>query len=167
MNLQPPDGTARRSPAGWWSLTPPSHPYRPHEDGTAVIFFCLHLLSPTASIFGSGAPCAARTFLPHPSVPKGFRVPATSRNTAISGAKVRISEDNAKRKLAFLFCIVERKYLRRKPKVANKRGQCKKKTAFLFCIVERKYLLKTRHAHISDAGQNEFNPSLTSMSNLG
>ena len=27
MNLQPPDGTARRSPAGWWSLTPPSHPY--------------------------------------------------------------------------------------------------------------------------------------------
>ena len=27
-NLQPPDGTARRSPAGWWSLTPPSHPYR-------------------------------------------------------------------------------------------------------------------------------------------
>ena len=26
-NLQPPDGTARRSPAGWWSLTPPSHPY--------------------------------------------------------------------------------------------------------------------------------------------
>ena len=29
MNLQPPVGTARRSPAGWWSLTPPSHPYRP------------------------------------------------------------------------------------------------------------------------------------------
>ena len=26
-NLQPPDGTALRSPAGWWSLTPPSHPY--------------------------------------------------------------------------------------------------------------------------------------------
>jgi len=26
MNLQPPDGTARRSPDGWWSLTPPSHP---------------------------------------------------------------------------------------------------------------------------------------------
>ena len=32
MNLQPPDGTARRSPAGWWSLTPPSHPY-PFQDG--------------------------------------------------------------------------------------------------------------------------------------
>ena len=28
MNLQPPDDTARRSPGGWWSLTPPSHPYR-------------------------------------------------------------------------------------------------------------------------------------------
>ena len=28
-NLQPPDGTARRSPAGWWSLTPPSHPCYP------------------------------------------------------------------------------------------------------------------------------------------
>jgi len=26
MNLQPPDGTAQRSPAGWWALTPPSHP---------------------------------------------------------------------------------------------------------------------------------------------
>ena len=26
-NLQPPDGTARRSPAVWWALTPPSHPY--------------------------------------------------------------------------------------------------------------------------------------------
>jgi len=26
-NLQPPDGTAPRSPAGWWALTPPSHPY--------------------------------------------------------------------------------------------------------------------------------------------
>ena len=27
MNLQPPVGTAQRSPVGWWSLTPPSHPY--------------------------------------------------------------------------------------------------------------------------------------------
>ena len=26
LNLQPPAGTARRSPAAWWSLTPPSHP---------------------------------------------------------------------------------------------------------------------------------------------
>ena len=29
----------------------------------AVVFFCHHLLSPIASIFGSGAPYAARTFL--------------------------------------------------------------------------------------------------------
>ena len=62
-NLQPPDGTARRSPAGWWSLTPPSHPYRPR--GAAVIFFCLHLLLPIASIFGSEVSYAARTFLSH------------------------------------------------------------------------------------------------------
>ena len=27
MSLQLPDGTAWRSPASWWSLTPPSHPY--------------------------------------------------------------------------------------------------------------------------------------------
>lgn len=33
----------------------------------AVVFFCHILPSPTASIFGSGVPCAARTFLPHPS----------------------------------------------------------------------------------------------------
>lgn len=60
-NLQPPNGTARRSPAGWWSLTPPSHPY--HIIYMAVVFFCRLLLSPIASTFGSGAPCAARTFL--------------------------------------------------------------------------------------------------------
>jgi hypothetical protein len=29
----------------------------------AVIFFYRHLPSPTASTFGSGVPCAARTFL--------------------------------------------------------------------------------------------------------
>ena len=38
MNLQPPDDTARRSPDDWWSLTPPSHPYRYLS---AVIFFYL------------------------------------------------------------------------------------------------------------------------------
>ena len=30
-NLQSPEGTARRSPAGWWSLTPPSHPCSPQN----------------------------------------------------------------------------------------------------------------------------------------
>ena len=38
----------------------------------AVIFFCLHLLSPIASIFGSRMPYAARTFLSHP-----LQMPAT------------------------------------------------------------------------------------------
>lgn len=43
-NLQPPDGTARRSPAGWWSLTPPSHPYH-------IIIYggCFLLPSPTVT----------------------------------------------------------------------------------------------------------------------
>ena len=44
----------------------------------AVIFFYRHLLSPIASIFGSGMPYAARTFLSHPH--EGM--PATSRGTA-------------------------------------------------------------------------------------
>ena len=34
----------------------------------AVVFFYRHLLSPIASIFGSGMPYAARTFLSHPPV---------------------------------------------------------------------------------------------------
>ena len=76
-NLQPPEGTAWRSPVSWWSLTPPSHPYFSHHiNGShpynflwprskweAVILFSLHLLSLTAGIFTSGASYAARTFL--------------------------------------------------------------------------------------------------------
>ncbi len=60
-NLQHPVCTAQRSPVGWWSLTPPSHPYR--TIGAAVVLFYVHLLSPTASIFRSELSCAARTFL--------------------------------------------------------------------------------------------------------
>ena len=46
MNLQLPDDTARRSPAGWWSLTPPSHPYS-LRSGTFLLPYpavtdCLH-----------------------------------------------------------------------------------------------------------------------------
>ena len=81
MNLQPPVDTAQRSPAGWWSLTPPSHPYSSKE---AVIFFCRHLLSPIASTFGSGAPCAARTFLSRDL----SEAPATNRCSAFSACKV-------------------------------------------------------------------------------
>ena len=72
-NLQPPAGTAQWSPTGWWSLTPPSHPYS-HKG--AVVLFCLSLPSPTASTFGSGEPYAARTFLSRISPP------ATDRTTA-------------------------------------------------------------------------------------
>ena len=39
----------------------------------AVIFFYLHLPSPAASTFRSGAPCAARTFLPHSKMNTGDR----------------------------------------------------------------------------------------------
>ena len=71
-NLQPPDGTARRSPAAWWALTPPSHPcpmtrrpfrrqQKPRRE--AVILFSRILLSPIAGTFTSGVSCAARTFL--------------------------------------------------------------------------------------------------------
>ena len=43
-NLQPPAGTARRSPADRWSLTPPSHPYH-------IIIYggCFLLPSPTVT----------------------------------------------------------------------------------------------------------------------
>jgi len=41
MNLQLPDGTARRSPGGWWSLAPPSHPCLALQPW-AVVFFCLN-----------------------------------------------------------------------------------------------------------------------------
>ena len=83
MNLQPPVDTAQRSPAGWWSLTPPSHPY-PMPRHEAVILFCRHLLSPIASTFRSGAPYAARTFLSRDL----SEAPATNRCSAFSACKV-------------------------------------------------------------------------------
>ena len=46
----------------------------------AVVFFYRHLLSPIASIFGSGMPYAARTFLPH----SHEGMPATDRSAAFS-----------------------------------------------------------------------------------
>ena len=93
-NLQPPDGTARRSPAGWWSLTPPSHPYSCPTDGAsagAVVLFSHIQLSPTAGIFTSGASCAARTFL-------SCLLAGTSGRPwhCFPSAKVRISGENAK-----------------------------------------------------------------------
>ena len=37
MNLQPPVDTARLSPACWWSLTPPSHPYPFKRGGRSLL----------------------------------------------------------------------------------------------------------------------------------
>ncbi len=93
MNLQLPADTARRSPVCWWSLTPPSHPYPTNNE--AVILFCRRLLSPIASIFGSGMPYAARTFL------SCRTTPATSRNT--DAAKVVQTERKTKENLNFLW----------------------------------------------------------------
>ena len=61
----------------------------------AVIFFCRRLLSPIASIFGSGMPYAARTFL------SCRTTPATSRNT--DAAKVVQTERKTKENLNFLW----------------------------------------------------------------
>ena len=44
MNLQPPAGTARRSPVGWWSLTPPSHPYPCGRSFSSSLTSCRQLL---------------------------------------------------------------------------------------------------------------------------
>mgnify|MGYP007083570539 CR=1 FL=1 len=97
MSLQLPDGTAWRSPASWWSLTPPSHPY--HTRGVAVVFFYRHLPSPTASTFGSGVPCAARTFLSH------LKDASDRPEHCFRHAKVQKTFDTIARFLTFL-CII-------------------------------------------------------------
>ena len=98
-SLQP--AQPQRSSVCWWSLTPPSHPC-PSPTAClalgygAVVLFCLSLPSPTASIFGSGAPCAARTFLPPFSKAGGRAV------TLLSLAKIIKYETSAKRGDDFL-----------------------------------------------------------------
>ena len=58
-------------------------PNTPLQGGWAVVLFCRHLLSPIASTFRSGAPYAARTFLPC------LVAPATDRNS-VFGCKGNI-----------------------------------------------------------------------------
>ena len=96
-NLQPPAGTARRSPVVWWSLTPPSHPYPSWRQ--AVVFFCLHPPSPMASIFGSGVPFAARTFLFHSKWQRQTEI-------LLSAAKLLQVARNTKWFLTFLLNVV-------------------------------------------------------------
>jgi len=64
----------------------------------AVVFFSHIQLSPTASIFRSGAPCAARTFLSFLLSEK----PATGRGSAFSVAKVQRKNGTTKEKQCFL-----------------------------------------------------------------
>ncbi len=138
MNLQPPAGTARRSPVGWWSLThafsplplPTSNVQRSTSNvqrkrGAVVLFFP-YQLSPTASTFRSGAPCAARTFLPRS--PCGQRQRQSQGSAFVlrlssvhrkSAAKVRISNRKAKEKQVFL-CFSERKYIQRSHRLQQK-----------------------------------------------
>ena len=102
MSLQLPDGTAWRSPASWWSLTPPSHPYYPplwESAGGAVIFFYRHLLSPIASSFGSGMLYAARTFLSH------LKDASDRPEHCFRHAKVQKTFDTIARFLSFLYII--------------------------------------------------------------
>ena len=83
MNLRPSDGTARtvtrRLVVSYttFSPLPQTFPVVTDQFLKAVVFFCLLLLLPIASIFGSEAPYAARTFLSHP-----LGMPATDRDTA-------------------------------------------------------------------------------------
>ena len=81
-NLQLPVDTAQRSPAGWWSLTPPSHPYRVK----------------TRRLFSSIFTCCYQQLLfsevEHPMLPglssriKTYR--RQSRNTVFQIAKINI-----------------------------------------------------------------------------
>ena len=92
MNLQPPDGTARLSPAAWWSLTPPSHPYLLAK---AVVFFCHIQPSPTACIFTSGVSYAARTFLSchtDTSDRPGHYFPSAKVNNNLETAKNKVGK---------------------------------------------------------------------------
>ena len=83
-NLQPPDGTARRSPDGWWSLTPPSHPYPIKRGGyfllpTPTVTNCFHFQK-WSTLCCPDFPLST----PPPSEESSrLLLPATSRNTAI------------------------------------------------------------------------------------
>ena len=64
-------------------LPTPTSPTRGQAvSGAAVIFFYLHLLSPTASSFRRGVPYAARTFLLH-----SIREQTTGRSTVLLRCK--------------------------------------------------------------------------------
>jgi len=76
MNLQHPAGTARRSPVGRWSLTPPSHPYLPQRRGG-----CFLLPSPTVT----NSFCFRKWIaLCCPDFPPAPEAPATDRSTVPS-----------------------------------------------------------------------------------
>ena len=96
MNLQLPDGTARRSPDGWWSLTPPSHPYPLYLEPVLRLKSkrggCFLLPTPTVtnSFYfrkWDALRCPDFPLVPQHSSPPGGRamtaIPATDRSTVV------------------------------------------------------------------------------------
>ena len=77
----------------------------------AVVFFCRHLPSPTASILGSGVPCAARTFLSHDNTWQ-----RQNRDSVSNGVQSYALFVKNKNKLPFIFM-----YVTLKRKVKNTR----------------------------------------------
>ena len=76
-----------------------SPPHSKSKIVKAVIFFCRHLLSPIASIFGSGMPYAARTFLSH------LKDASDRPEHCFRHAKVQKTFDTIARFLSFLYII--------------------------------------------------------------
>ena len=71
----------------------------------AVVFFYRHLLSPIASIFGSGMPYAARTFLSHPPVENASDKPEHCFRTAKVTKKFDLTANFAKFLNSFRFSL--------------------------------------------------------------
>ena len=71
----------------------------------AVIFFYRHLLSPIASIFGSGMPYAARTFLSHPPVENASDKPEHCFRNAKIAKKFDLTANFAKILNSFRFSL--------------------------------------------------------------
>ena len=82
MNLQPPADTALRSPADWWSLTPPSHPCSSTWEGRlfSSAYTCRRRQLPFSEV--------ERLMLPGLSS-RTSRMPATDRSTAFDMQKYK------------------------------------------------------------------------------
>jgi len=80
-NLQPPEGTAWRSPVSWWSLTPPSHPYQRNDNDNVNHNDGGRSLLPTPAVTDSWH-FHQWSVLCCPDFPLVHKAPATDRSTA-------------------------------------------------------------------------------------